>query len=481
MKSYKLLPFLLALCLTLFTGCSDDDNIEYNKGNAPLEITASGEQIELDAENPEVDALKFTWTSGSNQGTDAAITYTFQMDIQGNDFAGGISIDLGREVYERIYKNEELNDILLNEFGIAIDTDVTLESRIIATVADDNVAPVISNIQTITVKTHKPITKTLYLIGDATPNGWSAGDATPLKAITNVAKGFSWTGNLSPGEFKFITTLGEFTPSYNKGADDTKLYLRESGSDPYDDKFQITQGGTYTIKVNLITMLITITRGEGPEYTELWLVGNPTGWSFEPMTVNPLDPFVFHYNGDLAAGGEFKIGTVAGDWNAAFYRPEVDQTAEGMNLDVDKWAGNPDNKWNITGGVYKIKLDTRDMKIDIAPFTPYAMVYLVGDATPNGWDIDNATPMTATSDPNKFTWTGNLSAGEMKFTLDKQSDWNGAWFIASEADKAPAGTEEQMIFNYPGAGVDYKWKITAAGTYTIELDQLNETVSIVKQ
>ena len=51
------------------------------------------------------------------------------------------------------------------------------------------------------------------------------------------------------------------------------------------------------------------------------------------------------------------------------------------------------------------------------------MVYLVGDA-PNGWDIGNATPMESTDNPNIFTWSGNLKGGELKFTLDKQNDWN---------------------------------------------------------
>lgn len=89
--------------------------------------------------------------------------------------------------------------------------------------------------------------------------------------------------------------------------------------------------------------------------------------------------------------------------------------------------------------------------------------------------------MESTADPHIFTWSGNLKGGEMKFSLDKQSDWNGAWFLAGEANKAPAGTEEQMIFHYPGAGVDYKWKILEAGNYTILLDQLRETVIIEKQ
>lgn len=480
MKTYRLL-FLLSLLAALLIRCVDDNYMELDKGSTPLEITVSGTEIELDAANPATEALKLSWTTGSNQGTHAAISYRFQMDVQGNNFAGGISLDLGREVYEKIYRNEELNDILLNDFGIAVNAETVLEARVIATISAEGIEPETSNVQRISVKTHKPITKTLYLIGDATPNGWSADDATEMRPINNVAKGFTWTGTLSTGNFKFITTLGQFAPSYNKGENDTKLYLRESDEDPYDEQFEITEAGTYTVTVNLITLAVSIVRGEGPEYTELWFVGNPTGWNFEPMTVNPLDPFVFHYNADLSAGGEFKIGTAAGSWDAVFFRPAVDMTPEGTDLDVDKWAGDPDYKWNISGGVYKIKLDTRDMKIDIVPFTPFTMIYLVGDATPSGWDIGNATAMTATPDPYKFTWTGALKGGELKFTCDKQDDWNGAWFIASEADKAPTGQEEQMMYNYPGAGVDYKWRISEAGTYQIELDQLKETVIIKKQ
>lgn len=484
MKPYKLL-FLLSLLAVGFSGCLDNNLMELNKGNTPLEITASNNNIQLDQVNPDVKALSFTWTSGSNQGTNAAIDYTFQMDLQGNNFAGGLSINLGRQIYEQSYTNEDLNDILINTIGIPINTEVTLESRVIATIASDNVKSDTSNIQTVTVMTFKPITKTLYLIGDATPNGWDADNAVAMKPITNVQKGFTWTGVLVSGNFKFITTLGSFVPSYNKGADSTKLYLRESFDDPYDEQFQITEGGTYTINVNLITLTISIIRGEGPEYTALWFTGNPNGWHFDPMTVDVIDPFVFHYNADLSAGGEFKISTVAGSFadDVVFFRPAVDQTPEGINLDVVKWAGNPDYKWNITGGVYKIKLDTRNMKIDIAPFTPYPMIYFVGDATPFGWTgspADGAVPMTATSDPYTFTWTGALKEGELKFSCDLKSDWNGAWFLASEADKTPTGQLEQMKFSYPGSNPDNKWMVTA-GNYNITLNQLDETVIIQKQ
>ncbi len=478
MKVYRLL-FVLSFLL-VFTQCEQLE-MELNKGDNLLEITSLKDRIELDASNPELEALKLIWTTGSNQGTNSAIEYTFQMDVKGNDFSKGISLELGREVYEKIYKNEELNKLLIETFGVPENEYVTVEVRVIAKVTSDNVPTQISARKTIIIKTHSPITNTLYIIGSATSEGWDASKATEMRAVANAPKNFTWTGTLSAGEFKFITTLGQFVPSYNKGDDSTKLYLRESFDDTYDEKFTITESGVYTLKANLITKTISITKEDAPEYSELWFVGNPTGWSFMPMNVDPIDPFIFHYNADLSAGGEFKIGTVAGNWDAVFFRPVINQTSEGTNLDVDKWAGGEDYKWNITGGVYKITLNTRSMKIDIVPFTPYPAVYLIGSATSIGWDIGNAEAMIVSSDPNVLTWEGQLNQGELKFTCDKQTDWNGAWFLASEANKTPTGDVEQMIFSYPGAGADTKWNIQEAGTYQITLNQLKETIIIKKK
>ena len=128
-------------------------------------------------------------------------------------------------------------------------------------------------------------------------------------------------------------------------------------------------------------------------------------------------------------------------------------------------------------------------------FVPYEMIYMIGDATPAGWSLDIAEPMVASADsPYIFTWTGNLNAGELKFTCDKKSDWNGAWFMADSEGKTPTGEVERMLFLDKSSdackdqyldtvisGIDYKWKVAEAGTYTITLNQLEETISIVKQ
>ncbi|MFQ9760341.1 MAG: hypothetical protein ACLRZL_06405 [Alistipes communis] len=86
-------------------------------------------------------------------------------------------------------------------------------------------------------------------------------------------------------------------------------------------------------------------------------------------------------------------------------------------------------------------------------------------------------------DDYTFTWTGTLASGELKFTCDCQSDWNGAWFMASEENKVfEAGSEticfvdKQLAEN---ASVDRKWKVSA-GNYTIVLNQLTETMTVTK-
>lgn len=478
MKTYKIFRLFAFLSCALLS-CKKND-IELNKGNTALEVSISNNQVILDRNNPQTTALSIDWTSGSNFGTNSAINYTLQIDKKGNNFSDGITLDMGRNIYQKVYKNEELNNLLISEFGIGENEEIVLECRVKAVTASD-LPEQVSPLQTISITTHSPITNTLYLIGDATPNGWDANNSTELQAISNTPKGFTWSGRLTAGKLKFITTLGDFAPSYNKGTSNNSLYFRSSDADPYDEQFEITEGGSYKITVNLITLAISIEKSAGPEFEKLWIVGNPTGWSFREMRVDPLDPFIFHFNGDLSAGGEIKFGTVEGDFSATFLRPKVDQTTEGSDLEVEKWAGDPDFKWNITGGVYKISLDTREMKANILPFTPYTAIYMVGDATQKDWDIGNATPMTAGGNPYEFTWTGILKPGDFKFTLDKQTDWDGAWFTASRADMEPSGSPQQMIFSKKGSGLDYKWKIKEGGTYTVTLNQLDETVVIIKQ
>ena len=400
---------------------------------------------------------------------------------------------------------EELNQFLHTQFGIGYAVKAELEARITAVVAGMEDQKQIAT-TAFTVTTYQPVTTTLYLIGDATPNGWSADNATAMERTDNGQ--FTWTGKLNTGSFKFITTLGEFLPSYNRDAtagEGFKLTYRTSGDQP-DEQFTISKEATYIVKANLLDLTLTLTETEdiGWRYEEFFIVGSFTGnngWGFEALSKDAVQMDLFHYGAVIPwkADGEFKFASVTDFGQAdAFFHPTV---ANAPYTSTSVVLGGDDNKWQMKeaecGKPYKVWFYTGKgkEKMLMRPFTPYEGLYLVGEATPNGWDLGNATPMTKSADsPYIFTWSGTLKTGEMKISCDKQSDWNGDWFMADKSNKAPTGEVETALFvaksdaelssMYPDAdlgSLDNKWNIQEAGSYRITIDQLKETISIVKQ
>lgn len=492
---YSMLSALIAALA--MTACTDQDYEQLDKGSDQLALTLDQPMDVLDETNHSSDALTLSWTTGNNYGTGNRIAYRLELAKAGTDFAQPyVCVDEQTQVYAWSANVENLNNILLDKMGAQPGEKVDVEARVTALVSGSE------QTQTATAKfaatAYKPVTTTLYIIGSAAPNGWSADNASEMTRTTNGL--FTWEGTLGSGEIKFITTLGQFLPSYNRG-DNGQPVLRTDDSQP-DGKWTIDEAHDYKVTVDLLGGTVDIQKTDGvkPLFDQLFFVGNATGWNFEPMTQDAIDPFLFRMGRyfDQGVGGEFKFGTASGSWENMYKATQAN--APYTDSSVEFVSGyDPDNKWYLqdseTGKAYKICMDIRSGKerMMMSEFTPYEMIYLVGDATPNGWDLGNATPMTATDSPYVLTWTGQLNAGELKFSCDKQSDWAGAWFMAATADAEPKGTAEHALFINKSdealkaqyltvnvGDVDNKWKITASGTYTITLDQLNETVTIAK-
>lgn len=492
---YTLLTLLLGT--VAFTACSDQDYGETDKGRDLLTITAEQAVTALDETLHANDAVTLNWTTGHNYGTGARIAYRLELAKAGTNFAQPYTVvDEQTQTYSWSINVENLNNIILDKFGGTAGQPANLEARVTALVSGTE------ETQTATVAfsatPYTPVTSTLYLIGDATPNGWSADNATAMTRTTNGE--FTWEGVLTTGEMKFITTRGQFLPSYNRD-DNGRPVLRTSDDQP-DGKWTIDEAHDYKVTVSLLDSTVTIVKTDGlkPAYDRLFFVGNATGWGFVEMTQDAVDPFLFRlgYAFEQGVGGEFKFGTAEGSWENMYKATQANAPYTDQNMSLVS-GYDPDNKWYLqdseTGCAYKICVDIRTGKerMMMRPFTPYATIYLVGDATPNGWDLGNATPMQPGDSPYILTWTGTLSAGELKFSCDRQSDWNGAWFMAATPDAEPTGAAEHMLFvdksdetfksQYLTVNVgdlDYKWKILSSGTYTITLDQLHETVTITK-
>ena len=108
----------------------------------------------------------------------------------------------------------------------------------------------------------EPGTVSLYLIGSGTSAQWDLAKALPFTYENGV---YTWTGDLTVNKeaFKILTSNTEWEPAYVAETDQFEvvlgeaiaLYYREkSGDNQYtrdDNKFKITEGGEYTIKVTL--------------------------------------------------------------------------------------------------------------------------------------------------------------------------------------------------------------------------------------
>lgn len=476
-----ILPLIGAVALI---SCAEEF-AETSKGETALQLTASSSEIELDERNAAQTAIAFSWTTGTNYGTGAAIDYTFEIAPEGTEYADGYVEELGRRVYERSFSVSELNDFLHTAFGAPSGTAGSYRARITASVAGSE--KVQTSETTFAATPYEAVTPTLYLIGDATPNGWDAGAATEMKR--QQAGLFTWQGKLNAGEFKFITTLGQFSPAYTKdpgAADDATLIL----DDEADVKFTIAEAGGYLVTADLLNLHLELTPVDltEPPYTTLFFVSEANGWSFEPMTQDPVNPFVFRYNAEIGQG-QFKFGTSAGSWEN-MYKTDTDN-APYTNTTVVFVAGyDPDNKWFVgaesAGKPYKIALDITPDKesMTMVEFLPYETIWMVGDAAPCGWSLDDATPLDKGDDAYTFTWTGRLNKGELKFTCDKDSSWNGAWFMAPEESKPLAEGSQAITFVdkhlAENGAIDRKWIVETAGEYTIVLNQLTETMTVTQ-
>lgn len=98
-------------------------------------------------------------------------------------------------------------------------------------------------------------------------------------------------------------------------------------------------------------------------------------------------------------------------------------------------------------------------------------IYMVGDATPAGWSIDNPYAMTRDStDKYIFAYDGNLNVGEMKFPL-KPGDWSGTFLYApASGTKINKQGCESDQFAMRQGGNDDKWKVEEAGHYRLTFD-----------
>ena len=481
--------FLLTLLLGtgfLISSCEQDELEDPSLENVDKELALTVSETELELEESFINkVLDFNWTTGTNQGTNAAILYTLEVDLVENDFSDPLLVLVQDEKIRYSYSIDHgtLNHLLLQE-GLQPGETIELKARVIADVAGDVVGEQVSQ-TTFTVTTFKPVSNTLFLVGDATPNGWDIEKAVQLTASTAQRGLFTWEGPLTEGNFKFaVNRDGCFCQDFYTQGEDPGVIIYNEGGSGEDIQWTVEEADTYRIKVDLLNKTFSMEPVEDAPFSELYIVGDATesGWNIDDPAAfirSEEDPFIFTYTGNLNPGNFKILAGETGDFCGEWYRPLENGQAP-VNGIVEQRAGcEPDYNWTITeetAGRYRVILNTKDNSIRFEKI----QLYIVGDGGPSGWDIN--TPQALVYENGEFVFTGALGAenptGEFKFS-NQVGDWcGGVWVNSANPSQSISNTD--FIRTVGCDGPDNKWKLQEgdAGEYEIRIDLDNETMTI---
>lgn len=491
---YALLLSALAFGMAACTE-EPDNGGKQPTGKNEITLTADTSTISMTPETQGETAVTLTWNAASNMGTGARITYSILIDEKGNEFANAYELELGANVTSTSFTGLQMNKIMTEELGFEVGETANIEVCVYAMIASDSVDDVVSNAVELSVTVFEAAAEIIYMAGTATTAGWDHTIAVPMTPIVGVPGGFTWSGELGIGEMKFIASQLGWEPGWGPADDfvvgkEGKLHFREhlfedeeETIDTWDPKFNITTEGNYKITINIQTLTYKFDLTSSVEFATMQLVGTAVG---EEAIDLKRQGTSFFYSGILSAGNyHFLSGTTTFGPEEANSVPDDKTNLKVVKGSENEWTNSKDNQF------YKIAFNAKSGKeyIYASAAKPYDEIYLIGDATSAGWTLDNAVPMTK---QDNFTqvWEGQLKKGELKFSCDKQSDWFGTWYLAPSNGAAPTGEIEHMLFidknsnaiNRMGLkGLDQKWKITEAGTYSITLNQRDETVIIQKK
>lgn len=382
-----------------------------------------------------------------------------------------------------------------NQWSVASDTSVTITVNI----ADSTIA-----FSEFTAEQKAE----LFLVGDATPGGWDLGNQTAMEETSDSV--FSWTGTLTSGNFKIKTYVSNdfcggnwvHPTSGSAPLDDGAVEILEGCADGNpDNQWTVTSDTLITLKVDLKASTIDFSEGEDEVVDTMdvaFLVGSatPGGWdlaSQTPMIKSDTDAGIFTYTDTLTAG-EFKIKLYAendfcaGDWmHPEMASQPLDQTE--ANIFMGCADGNPDYKWEIMEpGIYSVTANINDTTVSIVLDEPFTTtideLYMVGSATPGGWDLGAQTALIKDSENSAmFTWQGDLLAGEMKIKTYAENDFcAGEWIHPTEENAPLSSTAFEVLIGCAATNPDYKWVVAEAdtGEYLITVNVDSATIIFEK-
>ncbi len=269
-------------------------------GNPSISAPSDGSTYVLDKSKATDTLMTVKW-SAPNYGFPAAVTYTIQMDKQGDNFANPMKLGTANLPSFSITEGD-MNSFMLGN-GFAFGQPTTLNMRVMASISDSVQKEVSSPISV--VVTPYSSYSYIYVPGNYQAysgygSAWSPPDAPPL-AMTGaqVYEGYVYVNDKTDSDIEFKFTKDQ-TWNTAYGIDSGTGDLSTSGG---NITLPTSSSGYYLMHVDLNAMTYKMTK------TTWAVIGDatPGGWSTDtPMTYDPANK-VWTVTTTLDASGTFKF------------------------------------------------------------------------------------------------------------------------------------------------------------------------------
>jgi len=435
----------------------------------PSILISANSSVTCTLANAALPSNTFSWTP-SFSGYPAAVTYTLQYDSAGKNFVAPIDIAVGASIFTKGLTQGEMNVTSINS-GIPAGGLGKVEYRVKAVTAWG--ATTYSNVVNVTIQSYIPILR-VYLPGGyqaATGNGgdWDPGTAPELIRDLRgpVFNSLYYIYIYMPAGSQFKVTVGR-SWSVNYGG--SGGVLSSGGAN-----FSVASAGFYRISVNITNMTYNITTGR------MGFVGGATGAGWNPPNVFPTYAMgnaatnLFVGLSNFTSGGWKMIDNNA--WNNG--SNAVDETrsygtpnGDGGTLETN---GNNFNDY-ASAGRYRVIWDGRDVNNVKYWTSPGTEMRVVGDginqAGVNDWDPGTSPQMTYSGNG---VWTISIT---LKANKDIKFLAGNAWGAFDYEDNSGQSQATGVAKGIKWEGGNNFKTPTAAGTYTITLNENLQTVTI---
>lgn len=264
MKFLSKILLLALITTTVFNACKKDENqIYYTGGTAPVlkSSIATNSTLSLSEADKDLSAMKFWWTNPNYQFTTGVssqdVTYTIEIDTTGANFSNpnkkevSLSADLMKEITVG-----DLNRYLVADMKLKAGVNHEVEIRVKSSLSGS--AALYSNVFKYTIKPYLvvkvalPSSGDLFLVGSASPGGWSNPVPEPSQKFTKVSPAvYELTIALTGGDsYLLLPVNGSWSDKYggvgssnntnNVDGDDFKRGGSDLKAPPVSGNYKIT-------------------------------------------------------------------------------------------------------------------------------------------------------------------------------------------------------------------------------------------------